>query len=420
MSYYAIDFGTSNSLLTHISTDGVITSIPLETDGKFILRSLLFTSQKDHWSFGEGAIKDYTELDGEGRFFRSLKKFLPEPNYKGTEVHNKKLKISDLIAVFLREMRERADLFVGHKVENLVLGRPALYSNDLERDQLAEDRMRKACELAGFKNIHFCPEPVAAGLDYSNDSKIEKTVLIADFGGGTSDFTVMKVHSKEFSQDDILGMNGVFKAGDALDGKMMLEFISPHFGADFEYKIPQGNNILRFPKVLLKKICSPAHITHLRERDTWEFLQQIQKHSIDDENRKKLDQLFSLVECQLGFSIFHEIEKAKIDICSNPKQVYPFEYAAVDISIKQRIPPSEYKEKMMIVVDDIFAAMNEALNQAGVTADDIDQVCLTGGTAQFIYIKNQLISLFGEDKIHEQDIFQSVVGGLAKYSLKLL
>jgi hypothetical chaperone protein len=419
MAYYAVDFGTSNSLLNFISDEGVITPVPLEKDGGFILRSLLFTAKENEWFFGAEAIEQFMENDGEGRFFRSLKKFLPEPRYSGTEVHNKQLKITEMIATFLREMRLRADKFTGLKIDKLVLGRPALYSRDIDNDKLAEDRMLNASKLAGFSEIHFCPEPLAAGLDFDKNNSDKKIVLIADFGGGTSDFTLMKLHSGTYSQDDILGISGIFKAGDALDGEMMLKFISGHFGARFEYKLPIGNNILKFPKDLLKKLCSPAHITHLRERDTWEFLQAIQQFSLDENSKKQLDQLFTLVECQLGFPIFNAIENAKISICSQSEPIHTFKYKYPGIDIEEEITKTEYFEKMKPVVEDIFESMQEVFDQSGLKTSDVDQICITGGTAQFTQIKNHLKDVFGTEKIIEHDIFQSVVGGLSQYALNL-
>lgn len=419
MAYYAVDFGTSNSLLNYISDTGVITPVPLEKDGGFILRSLLFTAKENEWFFGAEAIEQFMENDGEGRFFRSLKKFLPEPSYSGTEVHNKQLKITEMIATFLREMRVRADKFTGVNVDKLVLGRPALYSRDIDNDKLAEDRMLKASKLAGFNEVHFCPEPLAAGLDFDKNNSEKKIVLIADFGGGTSDFTLMKLHSGTYSQDDILGISGIFKAGDALDGEMMLKFISRHFGARFEYKLPLGNNILRFPKDLLKKLCSPAHITHLRERDTWEFLQAIQQFSLDEDNKNQLDQLFTLVECQLGFPIFNAIENSKISICSEDKSIHVFKYKYPGINIEEEITKTEYFQKMKPVVEEIFETMQEVFDQSGLETSEVDQICITGGTAQFTQIKNHLKDIFGADKIIEHDIFQSVVGGLSQYALNL-
>ncbi|MBA2403617.1 MAG: Hsp70 family protein [Bdellovibrionales bacterium] len=417
MSFYAIDFGTSNSLLSYVSQTGEITPISLEAGGN-VLRSLLYTPENNKWFFGNEAIQEYVNHEGEGRFFRSIKKFLPEPSYNGTIVFNRNMNISEMVAVFLKEMRERANQATGLKVERLVLGRPALYSLIKEHDQLAEERMRKAAEIAGFKEVFFCPEPIAAGLDYNSATQKEKIVLIADFGGGTSDFTLMKIHQGQHSQEDILGLSGIFSAGDALDGVMMRDFISPHFGSKFEYKIPGGNNVLKFPKNLLTKICSPAHITHLREKDTWEFLQHIEKFALSDEDSHKMQQLFTLVECQLGFPLFHEIEKAKIRLGKSTET--NFEYTFPGIEILQAVTKPEYEGSVTPTVDDIMSTMMDVFKQSGLTPDDVGEVILTGGTSQFPLIQTRLENVFGHQKLYEHNIYQSVVNGLAQYARKLV
>lgn len=418
MSYYAVDFGTSNSLLSHVSSTGVITPINLEKDASLVLRSLLYTPEPNVWFFGKEAIKEYINNDGEGRFFRSVKKFLPESNYAGTTVFNKTMNISEIIAVFVGEMRKRANLVVGENVERIVMGRPALYSMNKADDQLAQDRMQRACEIAGFKEVIFCPEPIAAGLDYNANSNEQKIVLIADFGGGTSDFTLMKVHQNAYSQDDILGLSGIFKAGDALDGVMMKDFIAPHFGSRFEYKIPGGNNILTFPRQLLTKICSPAHITHLRERDTWEFLQHIQKFALSADGERQMNQLFTLVECQLGFPLFDEIEKTKVKLGSHPEAVFHYRYPG--ISIDESLSKESYEESLNSTVDEIMSTMMEVFLQSGLKISDVNQVCLTGGTSQLPLLRTRLAEVFGKEKLIEYNIYQSVVNGLAQFAKRLL
>lgn len=417
MSYYAVDFGTSNSLLSYVSDTGEITPIALE-DGKQVLRSLLYTPENNKWFFGAEAIHEYVNHEGEGRFFRSVKKFLPEPGYNGTIVFNRNMGISDMVSVFLKEMRLRADKIVGKKVEKIVLGRPALYSLVKEHDQLAQDRMQKAAEIAGFKEVVFCPEPIAAGLDYNSVSEKEKVVLIADFGGGTSDFTLMKIHKKAYSQEDILGLSGIFAAGDALDGMMMRDFISPHFGSKFEYKIPGGTNVLKFPKNLLTKICSPAHITHLREKDTWEFLQHIEKFALSSEDSQKMKQLFTLVECQLGFPLFNEIEKTKIKLSQVNESRFNYHFPGIDI--EQLVTKPGYEASVSVTVEEILATMMEVFTQSGLRPSDVDEVILTGGTSQFPMIQDKLEGVFGKQKLLEHNIYQSVVNGLAQYAKKLL
>lgn len=417
MSYYAVDFGTSNSLLSHVSKNGTITPIQLEKDSGFVLRSLLYTPEPNVWFFGKEAIKEYVNNDGEGRFFRSVKKFLPESNYAGTTVFNKTMNISEIIAVFVGEMRRRANKVVGEDVEKIVMGRPALYSMTKADDQLAQDRMQKACEIAGFKEVVFCPEPIAAGLDYNANSNEQKIVLIADFGGGTSDFTLMKVHQNAYSQDDILGLSGIFKAGDALDGVMMKDFIAPHFGSRFEYKIPGGNNILTFPRQLLTKICSPAHITHLRERDTWEFLQHIQKFALSADGERHMNQLFTLVECQLGFPLFDEIEKTKVKLGNNSEAIFHYRYPG--IAIDESLTKETYEESLHSTVDEIMSTMMEVFAQSGLKVSDVSQVCLTGGTSQLPLLRTRLTEVFGKEKLIEYNIYQSVVNGLAQFAKRL-
>jgi len=419
MNYYAIDFGTSNSLINFISDSKEIIPIPMEEDDNYILRSLIFTTDQKSWFFGEKAIKEYSENDGEGRFLRSLKKFLADPSFKGSEIHNKKYLIEDMIAVFLREMKRRADLFVGKTVDNVIMGRPAKYSINPEYDQLAEDRMRKACELAGFTTVNFCPEPLAAGLDFDKNNSKKKIVLIADFGGGTSDFTLMQLHSGQYSQNDILGLSGIYKAGDSLDGEMMLKFISKHFGAKFSFKLPMGDQTLSFPRALLKKICSPAHITHLREKETWNYLKTIHPFAKDEESKRHLSQLFALIEWQLGYTIFQEIEKSKIAICSEEEEIHSFSFSHVDIEIKEDISKIKYNEAMSDTVNDIIKAMMEVFEQSDIKPSQVDEVVLTGGTAQFTQIQNRLVEIFGKDKLIEHDIYQSVVGGLSQYATLL-
>lgn len=417
MPFHAVDFGTSNSLLSFVSDDGKITQVPLDLNNNFVLRSLFYTPEKNVWFFGNEAISEYVNHEGEGRFFRSVKKFLPEPSYSGTTVFNRNLNISELIAVFLGEMRKRANKFTGVQTDKIVLGRPALYSRDLEHDKLAQDRMETAARMAGYKEVVFCPEPVAAGLDYLVDSGEEKIVLITDFGGGTSDFTLMKIHKGEYSKDDILGLSGIFSAGDVLDGVMMKDFIAPHFGSKFEYKFPGSSNILQFPRNLLKKICSPAHITHLREKDTWEFLQHINKFALSESDGLRMQNLFTLVEQQLGFPLFHEIEKTKIGL--GKEKIVNLKFHMHGLDIEESVDSLDYKHSVFPTVEEIMTTMKEVFTQSGIKPEDVDQVCLTGGTSQFPMIKSELERLFGKNKLIEHNIYQSVVNGLAQYAKKL-
>ena len=414
MLQHAIDFGTSNSLLAIVSPATGVQIAPLESEKELILKSLIYTPQKGSWFFGKEAIAEYQDQGGEGRFFRSIKKFLPEPSYTGTVIHENKVKIEELVAIFLREMRERANKFSKQEAKRVILGRPALYSLNKKDDELAELRMRTAATLAGYEEVEFCPEPLAAGLDFKVENQSERLVLIIDLGGGTSDFTLLKIHDGKFSQSDVLGLSGVFLAGDALDGLIMLNEISQHFGKNVTYKLPMGNNIISFPKGLLNKLCSPAHITHLKERDTWEFLKEIRTWSVSGEDKRQLDQLFTLVEHQLGHPIFDRIEKSKILL--NQQEQALFEYNYANIAINQDLQKNSFDHYAQETLEKIVSTMMEVFTQAGLTPSEVDDICLTGGTAQSTLFRKRFEQIFGAQKLKEHRIYHSVVGGLAKYA----
>src|SRR5690606_9576768 len=127
---------------------------------------------------------------------------------------------------------------------SVVLGRPARFSTDEGRDQLAQSRLEAAARLAGFKNIEFFAEPLAAAYDYRQGITRDKLVLVVDLGGGTSDFTVIKVSHGSQSQSEVLSLGGVSIAGDAVDGEIMTHKVAKHFGCDVKYRMPLSSNIL--------------------------------------------------------------------------------------------------------------------------------------------------------------------------------
>ncbi len=308
---FAIDYGTSNSLL--VATDGINVSVPLPLDpmapDATVLRSILYFPHGEACFYGQDAINRYSDNHGEGRLIRSLKKYLPSESYVGSWIDNRMVRLEDLVSYFLLEMKNRAEGELGVSVENVVLGRPAKFSPDPVKDKLALFRLKKAAESAGFKNISFLQEPLAAALDLRTRLTEMKTVLVVDLGGGTSDFTVIRIGPKKFEDSDVLAMGGVSVAGDAVDGEFMKFHVAPFLGSKVKYRVPMGSNILEMPKSLLDHICSPADLAQLRRSDHMDFFRSVQKWSVREEDRLNLERLFVLVEDQLGFAIFEEIDR---------------------------------------------------------------------------------------------------------------
>ncbi|MCX6124083.1 MAG: Hsp70 family protein [Proteobacteria bacterium] len=411
---YAIDFGTSNSLLAAADRLGPKSAIPLDPGAAdpTVLKSIFYTPEQGTWFFGSDAIEQYGEQAAEGRLFRSLKKFLPESSFTGTAIHGKFLSIHDLIAVFLREMRRRGNEYFQRDVTNVMLGRPALFGDAQGEEPLAEQRLYKAALAAGFKNIAFCPEPVAAAYEFRHQLTELRTVLIADFGGGTSDFTVLRMGPELFTDKDVLATHGISMAGDRFDGAMMRHLIAPHFGSEVTYRMPHTNGDMRIPQRLLNFLSSPADIGFLSRAETMTFLKNAQQWATSPVDAKRMDRLFALVEEHLGYKLYKSIEATKIDLSSHEQALFSFNHPQLDV--EQQIIASEFEEVSQVLVDRITAALDETLAKAGLRADEIEIVCCTGGTAKLPALNRELVKRFGAEKLRLHRHFHSVIGGLAE------
>ena len=164
--------------------------------------------------------------------------------------------------------------------------------------------------------MHFCPEPIAAAYDFRSRLTEPKVVLVADFGGGTSDYTVARLTPDE-DDVEVLALGGVSVAGDAFDGSIMRHKVSAHFGANVKYKVPFGSNVLSMPRPLMESLCSPAETCLLAHRDIMAFLRDIKSGSLGKDDKQHIDQLLCLVEDSLGFQMFEVIEHAKRELSDN-------------------------------------------------------------------------------------------------------
>ncbi|RZA02314.1 MAG: Hsp70 family protein, partial [Proteobacteria bacterium] len=404
----------SNSLLGAAIDGQAHSPIPLDPFAKdpTILRSVLFFPDRHRAFYGAQAIQEFVKHDMEGRFVRSIKKFLPIRSFTGTQVGGRNLSLEEIIATFLGELRRRGNAHFNRDITSVLLGRPAKFSPNPEDDQLAQDRLEKAARIAGFQHVAFCPEPVAAAYDFKGQLAKEKLLLVADFGGGTSDFTVVKISREEYSARDVLSIGGVALAGDAFDGALMRKRIASHFGADVQYRAPFGDNVLTMPRYLMEKICSPADISLLRDRDTMEFFRNVQGWSLGGKDKEHIDNLFSLINEQMGFELFEEIERVKRALSKAPADDFHFRHSGIEV--KENITRPDFDEYSQLVVNRILAALDATLVDAGVTPDQIDLVAATGGTARVPALHAGLVKRFGTAKIQEGNHFHSIVHGLVK------
>jgi hypothetical chaperone protein len=417
-SVYAVDFGTSNSLLAAANAEATCPPIPLDDAAAdpTVLRSLLYFG-KDQFSCGASAIGDFTASGMQGRLIRSIKKFLPDRSFAGTKVGSKTVTIEELIGRFLGVMRERANRHFEADVHRVVLGRPAKFSLDTESDRLAEARLERAARIAGFREISFCPEPVAAAHDYQIEQGRETIVLVADFGGGTSDYTIVRMRSQGFDPSDVLALGGVSVAGDALDGSLMRHKIARHFGAEVTYRVPFGGNRLSMPRPIIEKLCSPADMTVLQHRDVLAFLRDVQAWSLGPDDRERMDHLLCLVEDALAFRVFEAIERTKVELSTAAATEFQFDYPT--LNLRERVTRDELDAGSAREIDTILRALDQTVADAGLAFKDVDVVCCTGGTARVPRIAAAIEGRFGGDKVRNLRSFHAVVQGLSERARRM-
>ena len=399
----AIDFGTSNSLVGAFQGGRRIEALPIDPSAQnpTLMRTLLYFPNADECYYGCEAIQKFLEYEMEGRLFRSFKSHLPNSNYLGTMIGQRVVRLEDMVGIFLLEIKKRSEKILGEKVDDVVLGRPARYSMDDVADK-----------FAGFKSVRFVPEPLAAGLELRRNLKQEKTVLIGDFGGGTSDFTIMKMSSQSFQKQDVLGVDGCSLAGDALDSTFMSARLNRTFGAQTRYRLPMSENLLSMPHSLIERLNKPAFIVHLKEKETYHFLQEVRKCALTKSDKLALDRLFLLIDDQQAFPFFEEIERAKRQLSASDTATFQFQYP--DLETNDVFSASEFSNWATPICSAIMQAVDRCCEQAKVQDDQIDLVFLTGGTAHVPFIRTEFESRFGSQKLQGGSFFHSVVSGLVE------
>lgn len=413
-TYLSIDFGTSNSLVGayHQGKRYEALTLDKKASDPTMMRTLLYFPNPDLCYYGSEAIEQYIEQDMEGRLFRSFKSHLPNQNYLGTVLDNRILTLESMIGTFLLELKKRAEQTLDTSVEKAVIGRPARYSMDSVADGFALHRMQKAAAFAGFKEVHFVPEPLAAAFDYRRELTSEKIVLIGDFGGGTSDFTLIKLRPSGFSKNDVLAIDGCPLAGDALDSVFMSHKLNEYFGAKSRYRLPMGSNVMTMPKGVTLRLNHPAHIVHLKEKDTYEFIREVKKCSLTEKDASAVERLFILIEDQQIFPFFENIEKTKRALSNSDETDFAFDYPGLEI--QEHFTSKLFVEWAEDTRQNIFTSLDQCLKDANITADQVDLVCLTGGTAKVPFIQKEFEKRFGAQRLQTQSHFHSVLSGLTE------
>jgi hypothetical chaperone protein len=416
MQSFGLDFGTTNSSLTWVRHDGRVLLCPLDPPAPDprVLRSLLYFSLESRgFVVGQRAITEYLSEDMQGTLIQSIKTFLADDSFEQTWINDRFYRLEDLIAVIFRHVHNAIRALTDEDVL-LVVGRPAIFVERPERERLAQERLRRAANLAGFERLEFQYEPIAAGLAYESSLERPQLALIADLGGGTSDFTVMRLGSPGGGdrKDDILATRGVQVGGDTFDARIMERKLAKYFGAGTTFRSIHGKD-MPFPKTLLAQLSRWHQVTFLRSPRTRELLRSVRWTSSD---ARVVDAFETLIDGNYAFFLFHEIERAKSSLSELTGVEVRFERDP--IRIHEPLRRVEFEGYIARDQQRIEECMRNVLEVAGVDVQDIEAVFLTGGSAQIPAIRSMFAREFGEQKLKAQDYITSVAYGLGLSALR--
>jgi hypothetical chaperone protein len=407
-----IDFGTTNSAVAIADETGAVTLMPLPAPGGGVTstwRTLLFFESGEHpgevlISAGTAAIERYAESGGQGRLIQSIKSHLASELFSGTQAAGRHYRIEDLIATFLRKLRGAVGIDLGRRA---VVGRPVRYwgAQTAEDEARALARMTTALGLAGFDDVSFEYEPVAAARRYAARLDHEELVVIADFGGGTSDFSVVRVGGK--GPAEVLATSGVAVAGDAFDARLVDQVVSPSLGRGSSYQAEFGR-AMPVPPWLYSNLRRWHHLSFLRSPKTTALLDKIRHGASDPDG---IERLIHIIEDDLGLPLHQAIETNKRALSESATAPFRFDHAG--LSLHGDVSRADFDAWIAEDLAAIDEAVQEALARAGVAAAAIQRVFATGGSSLVPAVRASLANTFGADRLVGGDELTSVAWGLA-------
>lgn len=421
-----IDFGTTNSSIACAERSGEVQLAKFPYLGGLTdaYRSLLYLQRGQEggvntlksWS-GPEAIDQYLAADVKGRLIQSLKSFLSSRNLHSTEIFGRRHTLEDLIARILRDLREKAEHQFGIKIKSAVVGRPVHFvgAEIPEDDIYAEGRLRSAFDSAGYESVQFEMEPIAAAHYYESTLDHDELILIGDFGGGTSDFSLVHVGPtvrRDRVSGSIIGNAGVGVAGDAFDAKIIRHLVSPALGAGSQLR--SVGKVLTVPNWVYIKLERWHHLSLLRGRDVLEMLRGVHAQSLEPE---KIGALIHFIKEDLGFHLHRAVQKVKSDLSNAALARFEFSDGFVDLAAM--VERASFEEWISEELGRIAGCVDSLLTSSGVLPKEVDRVFLTGGSSFVPAVRRIFETRFGKKEIRGGNEFTSVARGLALKAMDL-
>ena len=402
-----IDFGTSNSTAGWLRPDHA-PLLALE-DGKVTLPSVIFfNADENSVSVGRAGLNEY--LEGyEGRLMRALKSLLGSSLMEGkTEVQGRALTYKDLLTQFIAELKRRAESAAGRSFDQAVFGRPVFFvDDDIEADRKAEVTLEAIARATGFREVSFQYEPIAAAYHYEQQIDREELVLIADIGGGTSDFSLIRLSPQRARladrRDDLLANGGVHIGGTNFDRQLSLEGVMPLLGYGSQLK-----SGLAMPNSYYFNLATWHTINQAYTRRTWADLQELY---LDTQAPEAMDRLLKLVRERAGHWLAVQVEEAKIALSAGHSAALRLD--RLEPGLRHTLTRIEFERSAAQLVDKIGNTLSALLADAGVQGEAVDTIFFTGGASGVPMLRERLAAMLPQARRMEGDLFGSIGAGLA-------
>ncbi|MDQ3364180.1 MAG: Hsp70 family protein [Myxococcota bacterium] len=394
-----IDFGTTNSAVA-IARGKDIQLVPL--GGAPHWRTVLFFEQGGGLTAGAPAIARYLETQGDGRLVQSIKSHLASAAFSKTYIFGRRWTLDDMIAAYLRQIRAASPIDLGNRC---VIGRPVRYwgADDAEDDERALGRMREALGKAGFDEVVFEYEPVGAAARYAARLDHEELLVVADFGGGTTDFSVIRVGPG--GHGEVLANGGIGVSGDAFDARVIDAVVAPALGRGSRYRDELGGEA-PVPAWLYGHLRRWHYLSFLKEPSTMRLLERVAYGALEP---AKFDRLVRVVDEDLGLVLHRSVEGAKVRLSANEADRVALDEVELDLPVTR----AGFDSWIADDLDAIDRVLEDVLARAGVAGGDVDRVFATGGSSLVPAVRGRLTARFGEGKLVGGEELTSVAWGLA-------
>jgi hypothetical chaperone protein len=429
--FVGMDFGTSNSAVGVVDASGVARIVAHDNAGlagtasSDTLRSMVAFDRAHRAAdgrprplVGQEGIAAYLNGDGECRLLQSFKSHLTSRLFTSATIFNRAYSLEQLVAIVVERLRLAAEASGGAPAPRVVAGRPVRFvaEDGKDADDYAVSRLTDAFAQAGISEVAFEYEPIAAAYYYERSLDHDETVLVADFGGGTSDFCLVRLgpgrKGMANPRDAIIGTNGVGIAGDTFDRRMVERGIAEFFGKNTTYY--SNHKDLPVPDWIYGKFSRWHHIGFLGTSSTLRMLRDIQHHASHPE---RIEDLLTLIEYNLGYHLYRAVEQAKVGL--SRAEAVDFVFNHDPIRIERRITRADFEEWISPELTAIEECVDSLLASTGTDATRVDRVFMTGGSSLVPAVRAIFDRRFGADRVSAGGEFVSVASGLAYRAAEL-